>query len=315
MSDNVVQLQETKLDRLAERIKGDIARRDTSKTEWVEATVDLCLALAEARAEFKDDQSFGRWFAESGFQLNDHDRAAAIAMGQNIEQARLVLEATERRSLQLIHREECRFANASKPTRGASSIGKGKKTRIVVDEIVRRTASGQSTKVLDLAKDLGVSKGVIEKALTIHATEARAVDQPLPDFGLSATAQQKLEVAIAAHKKRLEREFEDRVRQEAMKWIDEVRIPLYEKKLAEIERMLSWPRNAVMTAPEYRKVMICLHPDSLHSRTEEQLAEAFRIFTHYKPKMVLLNDEERQRTLSDLPRTREEMLARKRTKR
>jgi hypothetical protein len=126
---------------------------------------------------------------------------------------------------------------------------------------------------------------------------------------LSPTAQQKLD----AYKRQLERDFEYRVRMEAMKWVNEVRIPIYEQKLAAIEQMLSWPRNAVMYKEEYNKILMCLHPDSLNSRTSDQLAEAFRIFTHYKPKMVATDEEERRRILSsDLPRTREELLARRR---
>jgi hypothetical protein len=74
--------------------------------------------------------------------------------------------------------------------------------------------------------------------------------------------------------------------------------------------MLTWPRNGVMTKSEYNTILRCLHPDGLKSRTEQQLSEAFRIFTHYKLKMVA-DDDERQKFMSGLPRTREELLARK----
>ena len=40
------------------------------------------------------------------------------------------------------------------------------------------------------------------------------------------------------------------------------------------------------------------------------MAEAFRIFTHYKLKMVA-DEDERQKLMSGFPRTREELLARK----
>jgi hypothetical protein len=85
--------------------------------------------------------------------------------------------------------------------------------------------------------------------------------------------------------------------------------------MAELERVLKWPRNAVMTTAEYKKLLMCVHPDGIKSRTEEQLATAFRILTKYKPKMVALDEEGRRQTLGGLPRTKEEMLARKRTKR
>ena len=60
---------------------------------------------------------------------------------------------------------------------------------------------------------------------------------------------------------------------------------------------------------------MCAHPDGLKSRTEEQLAEAFRILTKYKPKMVALDEDGRRQLYGDMPRTREELLRRKRTKR
>ena len=145
--------------------------------------------------------------------------------------------------------------------------------------------------------------------------DGQAGADPPPDRGLSATAQQKMAAAIAARKRRLEREFEHRVNQAAMQWVEEIRIPIYEKKLKEIERMLNRPGNAVMTTAEYKKLLMCVHPDGLKSRTEEQLAEAFRILTKYKPKMVALDDEGRRQLMGGMPRTREELLRRKRTKR
>jgi hypothetical protein len=130
------------------------------------------------------------------------------------------------------------------------------------------------------------------------------------EFVLSDTAQKKLDAAIRAHQRKLELEFDARVQAACQKWADDMRLPMYEKRLDEIAKMLTWPRNAVMTKSEYNTILRCLHPDGLNSRTEQQLAEAFRLFTHYKLKMVA-DEEERKKVLSDFPRTREELLARK----
>jgi hypothetical protein len=89
------------------------------------------------------------------------------------------------------------------------------------------------------------------------------------------------------------------------------------KRLDDIERMLkSWPYS-VMRKTEYNTIMRCLHPDTAHSRTSEERAEAFRMFTHYKMKMI--NDEEeritaRRELRSGMPKTLAEMDARKKTK-
>jgi hypothetical protein len=72
-----------------------------------------------------------------------------------------------------------------------------------------------------------------------------------------------------------------------------------------------------MRKAEYNTIMRCLHPDTAHSRTSEERAEAFRLFTHYKLKMI--NDEEeridaKRELRSNMPKTLQEMLARKKTK-
>ena len=107
----------TNLNLLAEQIKNDIDRRGKSHAEWIDATLDLCVHLAEARAAFADNISFGDGSMPSAFKLSHQDRAAAIAMGQDTDRARQVLAATERRSLQLIHAHEFRLTSASKTPR------------------------------------------------------------------------------------------------------------------------------------------------------------------------------------------------------
>jgi transposase len=174
-------------------------------------------------------------------------------------------------------------------------------TQRALAEIDRRKAAGESISAGEIFKATGISAPVIRKAIAIREVEAAVT---LPE--LSATAQQKLDV----YRKRLEAEFDQRVREASAKWLEEVRLPIYEKQIEELKEMLSWPRNAVMTKSEYNTIIRCLHPDGLRSRTEAQLAEAFRIFTRYKPKMVA-DEETRRSTLADFPRTREELLARK----
>src|SRR5262245_56619366 len=106
--------------RLADKIRGDLSRRTESREQWIEATLDLCIHLAEARAQFKADIEFGQWCGENGFGdnvLNKDDRAAAIAMGGHLDETPDVLQLTDRRSLQHIYRHECRFRHATKPAR------------------------------------------------------------------------------------------------------------------------------------------------------------------------------------------------------
>jgi hypothetical protein len=175
-----------------------------------------------------------------------------------------------------------------------------------LDAIDRRKAAGEEITVKVIQEEAGVGKTVVHEALALREVEAN-VEAELPP--LSATYQKKLE----AWQRKLEKEFDFRVRMESQKcsqkWLNEVRIPMYEKKMEELEHMLNWPRNSVMTLPEYKKILMCLHPDGVHSRTEEQLTEGFRIFTHYKLKMV--SDEEAKKAVFKGMPTFEEMMTRK----
>jgi hypothetical protein len=122
-----------RLDQLADTIKKCVVNRNKAQDDWVTATLELCIAFAEARLEFTSDQQFGMWvMAHDEFKLNHQDRAAAIQMGMDPELTKAVLVKTERRSLQLIHKYEFkpeatvrnmiaersgdkRFTSASKP--------------------------------------------------------------------------------------------------------------------------------------------------------------------------------------------------------
>lgn len=129
--------------------------------------------------------------------------------------------------------------------------------------------------------------------------------EPAP---LSKTAQQKLNAAIRTHKRKLDSEFDEAVRQRCRAWEWEYGIPTLLKRIGELEHRLSSTRG-VMTKREYNAIMRCLHPDALNARTEEQLAEAFRLFTHHKLKLVSVEDEEREKLMAGLPRNREELEA------
>ena len=130
------------LNLLAEQIKNDIDRRGKNHAEWIDATLDLCVHLAEARAAFPANDEFGRWCDAGGFKLSHQDRAAAVAMGKEADRARQVLEATERRSLQLIHAHEFRLTSASKtPRPKPKPISTERERAFAADD--RRKAAGE----------------------------------------------------------------------------------------------------------------------------------------------------------------------------
>jgi len=94
------------LAKLADQIKEDIGRRKRHRDSWNAATFDLCIHLAEARSKFSNNSDFSQWLKENEIDLKPHERAAAIAMGQDPERLKVVLGNTQRFSLQYIYAEE-----------------------------------------------------------------------------------------------------------------------------------------------------------------------------------------------------------------
>ena len=99
----------------------------------------------------------------------------------------------------------------------------------------------------------GVSYTPAAQACRAIEAETAAGAAPMPDFSLSMSAQQKLDAAIAAHKRKLDREFEQRVREGVAKWREDYGLNGYAKKIEELRRMFTWPSNSVMTKQEYAK--------------------------------------------------------------
>lgn len=183
----------------------------------------------------------------------------------------------------------------------------GPKMQAALDAIDRRTAAGEDVSAKAIEAESGANKETVRQALAVHEAEVKAADLPLPE--LNATWQQKFD----AHVRRFEREFDERVREAGIKWLNEVRIPIYERKIDELKKIFLWPRNFVMPKAEYNKILTCLHPDAAATRTPTQLNEAFDIFLRYKLKMVKADEGDVNEALAraGLPRTREELLARK----
>ena len=308
MADNVIPMPD-QLERIAAQINGDLQRREHSHTDWVEATLDLCIHLATARQQFSADQAFGRWCGDSGFGdnvISHQDRAAAIDMGRDPDRSRLILEKTERRSLRLIHDKEFRFTSDGKPTKPVKAETPAKPDEPLARALAaydRRKMAGEDLTYGAIGKEAGVSSTPVRRAIAIRKNE-----ENIEGFNLSATAEQKLDMAIRVARRKLEQEFETRVMLEAKRRQDEISLPHYFETLRRVERKLAAHRG-VMPRSEYRKILACLHPDSVEDPARKpRFEEAFRLFNSYEVKLV---SDDKAAALSGLPKTREEMMARK----
>ena len=290
---------------LAVLIRLDISRREESKEHWVEATLDLCRHLADARAEFKGDAEFGRWFEESRIKLNKDERAAAIHMGEDIDRAREILLATDRRSLKQIHDKEFRILHVEKAKKPQKPKPPTEEFERAMRVIERRAAAGEGLTYAEIEKEAGASSTPVRRALA--AFEAGRASAAQLENLLNAPQREKLEAAMRAYKRRLDLEFEARVIEEARRRSEELSLPFYFEKLDKIERQLAG-RSGVMPRREFRKILACLHPDMARPGQEQRFEEAFRIFNGYEIKLV---SDDKLAVTSHLPHTIEELLARK----
>ena len=123
---------------------------------------------------------------------------------------------------------------------------------------------------------------------------------------LSLSAQEKLDAAIRQHKKKLDMEFELRVRGELKRHLDMVSLPSYLKEIASLERSIR-DRRGIMDRATYRKILACLHPDRQPDpMLKKRYEEAFRLFTELEKRV--LNEKESPTQFRDMPRTYDELM-------
>jgi DNA-directed RNA polymerase specialized sigma24 family protein len=102
---NVIKMK-TADDALIARIRSAWDRTKQGRKDWIEGTLELAQALAEAR-ERHGNKEFSQWLDENGFAaLDKNDRAALIGMAEDPEASRAMLEKSERLSWQLIWKNE-----------------------------------------------------------------------------------------------------------------------------------------------------------------------------------------------------------------
>jgi hypothetical protein len=81
---------------LAGRIRMAMERTSHGHEEWVAGSIELASVLVEARAKFQnDDVQFGHWLVDERLEMDPHERAALVKIGQHIEKAEPILVETE----------------------------------------------------------------------------------------------------------------------------------------------------------------------------------------------------------------------------
>src|SRR5262249_15522898 len=117
MSETVVSIGHNRMPHIAKRIQDAYDRTIKIDCDWVEASVELAIALREGSENTPGNMSFSYWLKSNNLDnvLNANDRAALISMARDPELMRTVLKETPSRSYQLIWRHyKSHFTSARK---------------------------------------------------------------------------------------------------------------------------------------------------------------------------------------------------------
>jgi hypothetical protein len=163
-------------------VRGGLERMRAGLADFVEGVLQTATALNEARKLFASNKDFGDWLRASGLgedALNKNDRAALIDFGEDPKRARAILEASERKSLRLIHQHEWKSPPLRLPTGGktecssrplSASAGEAKPPSAdPIDAVARmlilKCADGVFRPLPKLARLVGCAESAAREAL------------------------------------------------------------------------------------------------------------------------------------------------------
>ena len=153
------------------------------------------------------------------------------------------------------------------------------KARSAIREL--RVELGRRPTDKEVRERAGVSSTPVRIAF---AREAEAAKPAPEDVTLSASAQQKLEAAIRAHKKQQDIDFNQRVETEVQARLKERVLPEIGERLRKADAILDRQKYQFPLSPaEYKQVLAVLHPDN--SASEEKRNAAFTLFTQRADKL------------------------------
>jgi len=324
------------MDKLAEQIRSDLVRIGKADKEWVEGTLSLCQHLLEARNKHPSNNNFGDWLKSNQLTINEMDRKALLNMAGELPLARTILQETKRRSYQHIWQEEMRPRSVRANRTTDSVIITEKKQQRATQKldaarrIVREKLELNEPVIRDkISAEHKIPNWTVANAIVAEKARAEAKEEikheiENPPYNreewlkeVNALTDQKEKKRLLKLDKTVWGGLDEAIRKGIKKWEDESGISFFMKRIDSDLQMFNNPRNAVMYKTEYNIILRALHPDTGHTRTKEQMEEAFRIFTRYKFKMI--NDaEERENAIralhSSMPKTLAEMMARRKNK-
>jgi hypothetical protein len=246
-----------------------MGRRENGDREWIEGTLELAVEIAAARSEYRGDRNFGSWLIENALGENylpKDERSILIQWGENPDWTRTVLEKTERRSVQTIHRNEWSVRSATKPSTkppGGAKLHKAKAFAQAYEAETGRLPTERLT-----AREAGVSQGVSADAL--RDLKSRRAEEDGRIRFLKAQ-DHHVEARVRILDKKRETEFNERVRLAMLAHNQEYRRGLEElqkeasEKLDLYEKLVN-RHKPLFTVEEYKNLLMVAHPDSNPSK-------------------------------------------------
>lgn len=186
---------------------------------------------------------------------------------------------------------------AGRPKNSGKRKTKPRQTDSKEDVIVALHNKGMSSP--EIAAQVGVEGRAVRHAIEREEIKREAkADPDIDPASLSQTAQQKFDIAIRQHKRKLDLEFHQRVLDEVRKRIDGLVLPSWKKRIDEAQELYKHRRGA-MDKLTFNKIRRALHPDSRNSISDKVLADAFDTFMGLEK--FLLDEKDSPTEIGPLP--------------
>lgn len=311
---------------LAERI-------DRNERAISDALVQRCLLLAEAWASLAPAQ-FDTFVEARGLPLSRPTARLAARMGAHPEILRVVLGQTKRDSLEQVWRHEwpAEAKKRPKPPKAAKPPREPREARDPphLDRAEAMVRAGGTPEAFAAEIGLSVShaRDLMGEARRRIALEARvraemgaapqassssSSELPLPDPNLlPEKSRVRFDMALEAHKRRIEKEFAARVYHEAQRQAKEAvgnQLDWFRRRIDEVDRFITAQdsRQGIFTRAQFRQLMMCLHPDN--SASPQMRAECLQLL---RSKEGVLVKPEPAENAPRLPETWDELMAARR---
>ena len=275
-NENIVKLPDA-LERRAIRIEAAIIRKNKSDIDWGSAVIELAVELFAAKSDFPSTTAFGNWFenrfANVSKSPGEHERTILARWGATPDDLRIVLEKEETRSIQMIARNHPELGTPPRAyTRTKSVTPRVNKVEAVAQVLKEETGDWPTHKTL--AQVAGVNLRNADNALrTVKAVERAVHNLPLPTY--TKAQDHQVEARIKVQSKKLEAEFDERVRlrvlEENKGYLASLEMLEREaRRQKELYTALVNDHKPVFTDAEYRDLLLCTHEGNPSKEVRER---------------------------------------------